>query len=56
MRKVYLEVKTKLIIEVEEGIEISQVMDGAEVTFFFDDSDVEVVDQSIEGYEITDSK
>ncbi len=50
MRKVYLDLKVKVILEVEEGIEISDIISEIDIGGKY------VYDYSIEYYEITDSK
>lgn len=62
MRKVFIDVKCRLILNVDEGVEISKVMQGLDTDFAFaDDGDLEseiatIEDQEIVSYEITDSK
>jgi hypothetical protein len=62
MRKVYIEVKFRLIIEAEEGIEISDIMNELDYDFHTTDYDGEerklsdVVDTEMLDYEIIDSK
>lgn len=61
MRKVYIDVKCRLILNVDEGVEVSKVMQGLDVDFAFADGDLEsdcatIEDQEVVGYEITDSK
>jgi len=56
-RKVYIDVKVRLIVQVDEGIEVSEVMDNMDYDFIpRPDAGATVVDMEIEDYEITDSK
>lgn len=55
-RKVYVEVKTRLIIEVEEGIDIDKVMADMDYNYTSQTDDASVTDTEIIEYEITDSK
>jgi hypothetical protein len=54
MRKVFVELKVKLVIEVEEGVEISEVIGDMDFTSSTDNS--EIVDSKIIEHEIIDSK
>ena len=56
MRKVYVTLNVQLIIEVEEGIEINEVINEMEYDFTSKTEDAVIVDSSIEGDEVTDSK
>jgi len=55
-RKVYVEVKVKLILRVDEGEEISHVMDELEYTIFDTTGKANVEDSEILDYDVTDSK
>jgi hypothetical protein len=55
-RKVYVTVKTKLIIEVEEGIEIDQVISDMDYSFISNTDDADIIDTEILEHEVTDSK
>jgi hypothetical protein len=54
-RKVYLEVKVKVILNLDDDTTVSKVME--EVDYSFDSGDgFDVLDTEILDYEITDSK
>ena len=55
-RKVYVEVTSRLIVEMDEGIEVSNVIDEMDYDFNSQTEGADIVDTTIEGYEITDSK
>ena len=52
----FLEVKMKLVLDIEEGQEVSEVMDEMEYSFSDTTGNADIVDTSIENYEILDSK
>ncbi len=57
MRKVYVEVKVKLIINTEEGVEIDKLLE--DMNYSFNSSDLSkaiIEDTEIIDWEITDSK
>ena len=57
MRKVYVEVKTRLIIEMDDGIEVSEVMDDMDYSFSVAEMDgASIVDSELDDFEVTDSK
>jgi|APFre7841882654_1041346.scaffolds.fasta_scaffold23667_6 hypothetical protein len=56
MRKMYIDVTVRLIVEVEEGKTVDNTMDALEMTFTPTDETVEVVDATIENFNLTDSK
>jgi hypothetical protein len=56
MRKVTVELKVKLLINADEGIEISNVINEMGYEFVYSEPGAEIVDSGIEDYEITDSK
>lgn len=55
-RKVYVEAKVKLVLRVDEGEEVSHVMDELEYTFSDTTGKAQVEDTEILDYDITDSK
>jgi hypothetical protein len=55
-RKVYVEVKVRLILRVDEGEEISHVMDELDYSFSDTTGKAQVDDTEILDYDITDSK
>lgn len=56
MRKVYLTVTTRLIIEVEEGVEVSNVIEEMDYNFTSQTDNAVIVDTEILDFEVTDSK
>ena len=56
MRKVFVEVKVKLAVNVNEGCEVSKVIDEMEYDFSDTTGLADVVDTEILDYEVTDSK
>lgn len=55
-RKVYVTVKTRLIIEVEEGISIDNVIEEMDYEFISNTENADITDTEIIEHEITDSK
>ena len=55
-RKVYVEAKVKLIVRVDEGTEVSEVMDEMDYGFMDTTGKATVEDTEIVDYEVTDSK
>ncbi len=56
-RKVDIEVKVRLVLNVDEGAEIGEIMDEMDYNFVPDvDSPADIVDTEILDYEIKDSK
>lgn len=56
MRKVYLIVHCEVIIEAEEGISISEIMDEMDYNFISQTDNVAVADTEMLDYDIIDSK
>jgi hypothetical protein len=56
MRKVYIELKVKLIMNLEDGVEVSNAIDEMDYIFNLEDEHGEMVDTEILDYEILDSK
>lgn len=56
MRKVYVELKVKLVIEMEEGMEVGEVIDDMDYDFNSNSDNAEIVDSTIEDFEVQDSK
>jgi hypothetical protein len=56
MRKVTVEVKVKLLINADEGIEISDVINEMGYEFTYTEPGAEIVDAGIEDYEVKDSR
>jgi len=55
-RKVYINVTVRLIMDVEEGISIDNVMSDMDYNFTPSDETAEIVDTEITEWQITDSK
>jgi hypothetical protein len=55
-RKVYVTVTTRLIIEMEEGIEVNEVIQEMDYNFTSKTDNAEIVDTEITDHEVTDSK
>ncbi len=55
-RKVHLDLKVHLLIDVDEDIEISEVVDELDYDFIDTTGKATVVDSSIKGHEVTDSR
>jgi len=56
MRKVHVELKVKLILNVDEDIEVSEVLDELDYNFVDTTTKAEVEDTEILDYEVMDSK
>ena len=55
-RKVYIDVTVKLILNIEEGEKISDVMGEMEHNFEIQNENVDIVDSEITLWTVTDSK
>jgi len=55
-RKVYVDVKVRLVIRADEGVEIGGMIDEMEYNFISQTDGAEIEDTEIKDYEITDSK
>jgi len=55
-RKVYVEVKVKLIIDMDEGIEVGDIVNELDYTFKDTTGTATIIDTEILDYEVTDSK
>ena len=55
-RKVYVEIKTRLIINMDDGVELDEVI--AEMDYNFESNTIgaDIVDMVIRDYEVQDSK
>lgn len=53
-RKVFVEVKARLVIDADEGVEISDVI--SEMKFVSQIDEADIVDSEILNHEVTDSK
>ena len=56
MRKVYVDVKVRLVINMDEGMEVSDVIDDIDYGFISQTDGATVEDESIEHFEVVDSK
>lgn len=56
MRKVYVELKVQVVVEAEEGVDISEVISELAYNFTSQTEDAAIVDTEIEDYDIRDSK
>ena len=56
MRKVYIDVKVRLIIEMDEGIEVNEVMQELDYDFTSKTDGATVIDTEFDEFEVTDSK
>jgi len=56
MRKVYVNVTTKIIVEADEGVDIEEVMSELDYNFEDTTGKANVIDTEITDYDITDSK
>ena len=55
-RKVYVEVKTRLILRIDEGESVSGVMENMDYGFRPDPAQATLEDEEMRDWEITDSK
>ena len=56
MRKVYVEVVSRIIINMDEGIEVSDVIDEMDYSFNSQTQGADIVDSEIQDFEVMDSK
>jgi len=56
MRKVYVELKVKMVVNMDEGVEIKEVVDELQYSFSDTTGKADVLDTEILDYEVTDSK
>lgn len=56
MRKVYVVVETRLIINADEGVNIEDVLSDMDYTFTSTTEGVDIVDTEIRGWDVQDSK
>ena len=56
MRKVYVEVVTRLIIDMEEGLSVADVITEMDYKFTSTTDGAIIADTEIRDYEVTDSK
>lgn len=56
MRKVYVDLKMRLILQINEGIPVADVVNELDYDFCDTTGEADVVATEIEDFEITDSK
>jgi len=56
MRKIYVEVKTRLIIQADEGVSVDEVLENMDYNFISQNDGANIVDTEIQTWEVTDSK
>jgi hypothetical protein len=56
MRKVYVDVKVRLIINANEGVDISEVIGEMDYNFSSQTEGADIVDTEVMDAEVTDSK
>ena len=56
MRKVFVDVKVRLVINQNDGVETSEIMDELDYTFNDTTGKADIVDATIEDYEVVESK
>ena len=56
MRKVYVNLTVRLILNVDDGVEISDVIDELDYDFSDNTGSADIVDTEIVDHEVTDSK
>lgn len=56
MRKVHVELRVKLILNMDEDISVSEVLDELDYNFSDTTTKAEVEDTEIQDYEVIDSK
>lgn len=55
-RKVYIEVKVRLVVRMDEGVEVGEVIQEMDYNFDSQTNGANIEDTEILDYEITDSK
>lgn len=55
-RKVYVDVKVKLIINMDEGVEVQQVINEMDYNFASTTDCANIEDMRIDDFQVTDSK
>ena len=56
MRKVYVEVTSRIIMNMDDGIEVNEVIENMDYDFTPMTEGVDFEDMEIRGHEVTDSK
>ena len=55
-RKIYINVKAKMILRANEGVDLREIMDNLSLQGISDTSNFDIEDTTIENVEATDSK
>ena len=55
-RKIYINVKAKMILRANEGVDLREIMDNLSLQGISDTSNFDIEDTTIEDVEATDSK
>jgi len=55
-RKIYVTVETRLIIRADEGIEVSDILEGMDYNFNSQTDGADIEDAALECWVVTDSK
>jgi hypothetical protein len=55
-RKIYVEVKVRLIIRADEGVEVGQIVNEMEYNFSDTTGKADIEDSEVCGFEVTDRK
>ena len=56
MRKVYVNLQVRMILNMNEGVEVGEVIDEMDYNFKSQTTGADIIDTEIEGHEVTDSK
>ena len=56
MRKVYVEVTSRLIIDMDDGTEVTEVLENMDYNFTSQTDSADIVDTEIRDWEVQDSK
>ena len=56
MRKVYVDVTVRLIINMNEGVSVDNVINDMDYNFSFKGEEADILDSQIENFNVTDSK
>jgi hypothetical protein len=56
MKKVYVEVTTRLIVQMDEDCSVEEVMENMDYEFNYNDYNADIVDTEIRDYTVTDVK
>lgn len=55
-RKVYVKIESGLIINMDEGIEVSEVLENMDYNFISQTDGADIIDTEIRDWEVEDSK